>query len=94
MLMRLADAEIKKMYQKVGDIHTDVAVIKKQVDTIEEHLKVQNGRLTTHAKSIQKIEISQTELKTRMWILLLVGSSGGGFIGYILGSVLLPLVGG
>ena len=92
--MRLNDANVKMMYQKVNETHTQVAVIGEKIDNIENHLSVQNSRLCKHAGAIEKLKIGQTELKTRMWILLLLGSSGGGFIGYILGSVLLPLVGG
>jgi len=75
------DHSVKDMYVKISDIHGDVKAMKQHLKDLDDHTKAQNGRLNVHSKSINELNIGQTELKSRMWVLLLVGSGLGGLAG-------------
>ncbi len=88
--MRVADADVKKMVEKVNQIHTKVAVIEVKTTSMESHLKDQNGKLNDHDTKIGNLEIAQKGLDTKMWVMIFVAGSGG----TIFGAVASSLIGG
>lgn len=85
--MRINDSDVKKMVERVGTIHTKVAVIETKVTSIEKHLAVQNTRLNKHATKIQDIEVTQENFKVgQKYMMIIVGGIGG------LGGSLLTIV--
>ena len=68
----------------IMEIHFSVGVIEEKCSNMEEHLKVQNGRLNKHAESISKISGAQKVIQTKMWILFVLIGGVGGLVGGII----------
>ena len=91
--MRLNDKSAKEMYVGIGNIQSEIGIIKEKCTSMEKHLGIINGRLNKHADEIKCVQVKQEGFQMKMWILLLVGGGAGGIIGTIITRVLMSGVG-
>lgn len=71
--IRITDSDVKKMIEKTNRIYTKVEVIETKIIEIVKHMEAQNGKLSKHSGFIQDLRIDQESLKTKMWMVFVVG---------------------
>ena len=76
----MKETKLDKIYTKIGNVETDVAVMKTNIENIKENVIKQNGSVATHAEAIIKINtrinkivnIREGKNKTIAWVMTLI----------------------
>lgn len=87
-MVRINDKDVKDLVVCVGDINVKLGVIQEKCANMESFLENQNTRLCKQEGSITKLCIEQEGIKTKIWILVFVGSLIGGVVVSVLSKVI------